>query len=87
MLWNNKIITKNNENALFLNKSNFKIFQIQVKLTNFLLDMNDLLIESYSTYMKINKKSNKSFFFSFKNYLSKKLNLKIYWLYEFLINI
>lgn len=66
MLWNNKIITKNNENALFLNKSNFKIFQIQVKLTNFLLDMNDLLIESYSTYMKINKKSNKSFFFHLK---------------------
>lgn len=66
MLWNNKIITKNNENTLFLNKSNFKIFQIQVKLTNFLLDMNDLLIESYSTYMKINKKSNKSFFFHLK---------------------
>lgn len=63
MLWNNKIITKNNENALFLNKSNFKIFQIQVKLTNFLLDMNDLLIESYSTYMKINKKCINLFFF------------------------
>lgn len=63
MLWNNKIITKNNENALFLNKSNFKIFQIQVKLTNFLLDMNDLLIESYSTYMKINKKCINFFFF------------------------
>lgn len=64
-----------------------KFFKIlQVKLTNFLLDMNDLLIESYSTYMKINKKCI-NFFFSFKNYLSKKLNLKIYWLYEFLINI